>query len=241
MIIHTEDFTLNQIKLVLWDIDGTVLNFFESQKNAIHCLFKKYAFGECSEEMLLDYDRINHKYWQALERGELTKQQVLTGRFYEFFKKYNLDTSLVEEFNAEYQLRLGDTICFYNGVMNVILSFQKQGILQFAVTNGTKIAQERKLKKSGLDRIFDAVFISEDVGYEKPDCRFFEPVLAKAKETLSDIALSEIMIIGDSLTSDMKLGKNVGIKTCWFRHPHTEDATLQIDLEISDFTDFSFI
>jgi len=94
-------------------------------------------------------------------------------------------------------------------------------VLQFAVTNGTKRAQVRKLTLSGLDEIFDAVFISEDVGAEKPNPMFFEPVIAKSRELVSDIKLEQIVIIGDSLTSDIKLGNNVGIKTCWFDEKHT--------------------
>lgn len=205
-----------EIKLVLWDVDGTILNFFEAQKNAIRACFDKFDLGECDDEMLSIYDGINHKYWKALERGEITKPQVLTGRFHEFFTMYGINTDVVEDFNNEYQIRLGDTICFYDGVMDVIQRINKAGIPQFAVTNGTKVAQDKKLSKSGLDKIFDSIFISEVVGAEKPSKDFFIPVWERAKELASDITLDDIIIIGDSMTSDMQLGKNVGIKTCLF-------------------------
>ncbi len=220
------------IKVVLWDIDGTILNFYEAQKNAIRKLFNEFGLGICDDDMLDDYDSINHKYWKALERGEITKHEVLTGRFMEFFSKYNLDTSVVEAFNDAYQVSLGDTICFYPGVFELINELKAEGYIQFAVTNGTKIAQEKKLKGSGLDKILDAVFISEDVGYEKPNPKFFEPVLKKAQDLCGDIYLSEIMIIGDSVTSDIQLGNNVGIKTCWFRHEGEPDTNLRVDVEI---------
>lgn len=223
------------IKVVLWDIDGTVLDFFEAQKNAIRTLFEKFRLGECTDEMLYDYDSINHKYWQALERGEITKPQVLTGRFREFFEKYRLDTTLAEEFNDAYQLSLGDTICFYPGVEDVIRELKDKKIPQFAVTNGTKTAQRKKLSRSGLDRIFDSIFISEDVGYEKPNPKFFEPVMKKAVEFCGDVKPEEMLIIGDSVTSDMQLGKNVGVKTCWFRHPDEPDCELAVDYEIRSF------
>lgn len=224
-----------ETKLILWDIDGTVLNFHAAQENAINSCFAKFELGECSNEMLQVYSKINQKYWEALERGEITKPQVLVGRFQEFFEKYGLDTSKAEAFNAEYQIRLGDTICFYPGVMDLILLVQKSGILQFAVTNGTKIAQQRKLKNSGLDKIFDEVYISEDVGCEKPNPDFFRPVWDRAKELVPDISLSQIMIIGDSLTSDIKLGQNVGIKTCLFGEKVTESKIEGIDYIINDF------
>ena len=223
---------LNTIKVVLWDIDGTILNFHEAQKYAIRKLFSEYNLGECSDKMLSDYDSINKKYWQALERGELSKQEVLTGRFKEFFKKYELDTSIVTAFNDSYQLSLGDTICYYEGAREAIANFAEMGITQFAVTNGTKVAQDKKLSKTGLDKIFDGIFISEEVGFEKPNPGFFEPVLEKAREIHKDIQLDEIIIIGASLTSDIKLGNNVGIKTCWFRHDGEQDTDLRVDIEV---------
>lgn len=206
----------SEIKIVLWDVDGTILNFYEAQKNAVRACFDKFMLGECTDEMLRDYDGINHRYWMALERGELTKSEVLRGRFTEFFSKYGLNTEVVDEFNEEYQIRLGDTICFADGVKDVIEEFKRRGVIQFAVTNGTKKAQVRKLSLSGLDRIFDGIFISEDIGSEKPNPLFFEPVLAKAKELIPDVRLQDMVIIGDSLTSDMRLGNNVGIRTCWY-------------------------
>lgn len=224
------------IKVVCWDVDGTIMNFFEAQKNAIRVLFVHFGIGKCTDEMLLDYDSINHKYWKALERGEISKPQVLTGRFYEFFEKYGIRTDIVESFNEEYQVRLGDTICYYSGAMELIQLFKEKGIVQFAVTNGTKIAQDKKLSGSGLDKIFDGIFISEVVGSEKPSSQFFEPVYEAAKELIPGIDLSEIIIIGDSLTSDMKLGNNVGIKTCWFNSKHEEAGDLRIDMEVTDFT-----
>lgn len=211
------------VKIVLWDIDGTILNFYEAQKNAIRSCFEKFALGICDDEMIDIYDGINHKYWKALERGEMTKPQVLRGRFLEFFELYGIDTDVVDDFNNEYQVRLGDTICFYDGVLDVLKQLRKMGVLQFAVTNGTKIAQDRKLAASGLDEIFDGIFISEEVGAEKPSPDFFKPVWNKAKEMIPDISLDDILIIGDSMTSDMQLGKNVGIKTCLFMH---ESSTL---------------
>lgn len=241
------DFT--NIKVILWDVDGTILNFFESQKNAVRACFDKFNLGECTDGMLMDYDGINHKYWKALERGEITKPQVLAGRFKEFFSKYQIARKdctldeLVDVFNDEYQIRLGDTICFYDCVMEVIEEFKKRGILQFAVTNGTKRAQTRKLALSGLDKLLDAIFISEDVGSEKPNPDFFIPVLNKAQEAIPKIGPEEIMIIGDSFTSDMRFGNNVGIRTCWFDEKNTgrtvgdiaRNEKLNIDMVICSF------
>lgn len=206
-------------KYLLWDIDGTVLNFLASEAYAIRALFKKYNLGECSDEMIKMYSEINLKYWQMLEKGELTKQEILVGRFREFFKIIGVDINIVEEFNREYQITLGDHIEFVENAKDILLS-QKGKYTLVAVTNGTKIAQEKKLRLSGLCDIFDAIFISENIGAEKPSKEFFDYVFEK----LGITDKSEVIIIGDSLTSDMKGGYLAGIDTCWFNAEHNSNT-----------------
>ena len=209
-------------KYLLWDIDGTILNFLASEKYAIRTLFEKYNIGDCSDEMIEMYSEINKDYWQRLERGEMTKQEILVGRFVEFFDKIGADASLAEAFNSDYQIVLGDHIEFMDGAKE-ILDSQKGKYILAAVTNGTKVAQTKKLKLSGFDRIFDAIFISEDVGCEKPDKEYFNFVFNKLG--ISD--KSDALIIGDSLTSDMMGGYISGIDTCWF-NPFKLSNTLNI-------------
>ncbi len=198
-------------KYLLWDVDGTVLDFLASEAYAIRALFKKYNLGTCSDEMLAMYSKINEKHWQMLERNELTKAEILVGRFKEFFTLISVDTSIAEEFNADYQPALGDYVVFVDGAKEVLLS-QKGKYTLVAVTNGTRVAQEKKLRLSGLDEIFDAIFISENVGAEKPNKAYFDYVFEK----LGITDKKEVLIIGDSLTSDMKGGFLAGIDTCWF-------------------------
>lgn len=237
--MHLSFEELKKYKLVLWDVDGTILNFKEAQKNAIRACFLKFGMGECSDGMLEVYDGINHKYWEALEKGEISKQEVLRGRFFEFFDKFGLNTGVVDAFNSEYQIRLGDTICFYPGVKELLFKIKQAGILQFAVTNGTKRAQEIKLEKSGLKVLLDAVFISEDIGFEKPSVDFFAPVYQEAQRRVCGITPRDILIIGDSYTSDIQLGRNTGIKTCIFCADKSENrnGTEFSDYEIEDFSD----
>ena len=221
---------MGKIKVILWDIDGTLLNFGEAEKAAIRKCFEVFNQGECTDTMLRTYSAINKEYWKRLERGEITKPEVLVGRFRDFFEKYDLDTSVVEAFNAEYQIRLGDTVCFYPNGLETVQAC-KGKILQYAVTNGTKVAQDRKLKNSGLIDLLDGIFISEEIGIEKPMIGFFEKVFEK----IGEYDKSEIMIIGDSLTSDIQGGNNAGIVTCWFNpSKKKEDTELRIDYEISD-------
>jgi len=206
-------------KYLLWDIDGTVLDFLASEAYAIRFLFKKYNIGECSDEMLKVYSEINAKYWRKLEKGELTKQEILVMRFRDFFELIGADVSLAEAFNKDYQVALGDHIEFVDKAKEMLLS-QKGKYTLVAVTNGTKIAQDKKLRLSGLDKVFDAIFISEDVGAEKPSKEYFEYVFEKVGVRDK----KEALIIGDSITSDILGGFNAGIDTCWFNPSHKSNT-----------------
>ena len=218
------------IKVILWDIDGTLLDFLKSEKAAIRSCFEVFEMGQCTDEMIGRYSKINRKYWEALERGEATKEQVLHGRFKEFFEKEKLRTDCVVEFNKEYQSRLGDTICFCDDGYELVKKLKGQ-FKQYAVTNGTKVAQDKKLKKSGLIDLFDGIFISEDIGVEKPGIGFFDYV----RKEIGFYENDEIMIIGDSLTSDMQGGANAGIVCCWYNPKGKEnDKQLKLDYEINN-------
>lgn len=218
------------IKVLLWDIDGTLLDFLAAEKAAMKKCFEVCGLGECTDEMIARYSKINKKYWEKLERGEITKPEVLVGRFEKFFASEGIVTDCASEFNKEYQIRLGDTICFCDDGYELVKSLKGQ-VKQYAVTNGTKVAQDRKLTKSGLIELFDHIFISEVLGVEKPGVGFFEKVWEQIGKYQSD----EIMIIGDSLTSDMQGGNNTGILCCWYNPKGTvNDKGVRIDYEIDD-------
>lgn len=218
------------IKVLLWDIDGTLLNFQMAEREAMKKCFEILNLGTCTDEMIARYSQINRKYWEMLERGEITKPEVLIGRFQEFFRLEGLPSDRAEAFNEEYQVRLGDTVCFCDNGYELVKSLRGK-VKQYAVTNGTKVAQDRKLTKSGLIDLFDGVFISEEVGVEKPGIGFFEHVW----KCIGEYDRSEVMIIGDSLTSDMQGGNNAGIVCCWYNPGHAENQKdVRVDVEIDD-------
>lgn len=198
------------IKAILWDIDGTLLNFEKSESYAIRKCFSLFGLGECTDEMIARYSAINRRFWERLEKGELSKAEILVGRFREFFETEQLLNADAEAFNKEYQQQLGEAIHFAENALETLKELRGK-VKQYAVTNGTKAAQEKKLAKSGLNEIFDGVFISEDVGFEKPDIRFFDYVFGKI-----NIEKAETIIVGDSLTSDMEGGNRAGILCVWF-------------------------
>ena len=218
------------ISTILWDVDGTLLDFIAAEKAAIKTLFGEFNLGQCSDEMIKRYSEINKTYWQRLERGEITKQEVLVGRFKEFLKSEGIDISVVEEFNSLYQLRLGDTIIYHDDSLEIIKSLQGR-VRQYVVSNGTVEAQSKKLRLSGLGELVDGIFLSEHIGVEKPNIEFFDKVL----EEIKPADRNSILIVGDSLTSDIQGGNNAGIVTCWY-NPLGDKAPdkYRIDYEISD-------
>ena len=218
------------IKVILWDIDGTLLNFGMSEKYALRKCFSIYGLGECTDEMLARYSAINRKYWERLERRELTREQVLVGRFQEFLQAEGLPTDCVEAFNSEYQVRLGDC-AFFNDDGYELVKRLKGRVQQYAVTNGTAVAQDRKLKLSGLDQLFDGVFISEQLGVDKPNQGFFDAVWSE----IGHYDPEEVLIVGDSLTSDIQGGNNAGILCCWYNPAGKKNETeLRIEWEIQN-------
>ena len=149
-------------------------------------------------------------------------------RFKQFFETEGIITDCAESFNKEYQLRLGDTICFCDDGYELVKEL-KSKVKQYAVTNGTKVAQDKKLSKSGLIELFDDVFISEDIGVEKPDVKFFEHVW----ECIGAYESDEVIIIGDSLTSDMQGGNNARILCCWYNPKGLQNTNgVKLDYEI---------
>lgn len=218
------------ISAILWDIDDTLLDFLTAEKAALKALFPQYGLGECSDDMIRRYSAINRTYWERLEHGELTKPEVLVGRFTEFFEKEGLDTSKAPAFNDSYQLSLGDTIAYHDNSLEIVKSL-KGRVKQYAVSNGTVAAQTKKLRLSGLGELMDGIFLSEEIGFEKPSIAFFDKVF----ERLGPVNRQQLLIVGDSLTSDIKGGNNAGILTCWYNPKKAAASSdYHIDYEISD-------
>lgn len=225
------------IKIILWDVDSTLLDFLAAERAAVKRCFKIFNLGDCSDEMVKRYSEINKKYWRLLENGEMTKPQILRERFLEFFRLEGIEFRNVDALNDRYQLLLGDTICYVDNSLELLKSL-KGRVCQYAVTNGTRTAQRKKLEKSGFADVLDGVFISEEIGFEKPDKRIFDYIFSR----IEPAAPEEIMIVGDSITGDMRGGNNAGIKCCWY-NPEGLAAPdgIRIDFEIKNLNDIKNI
>lgn len=220
------------IKYLLWDIDNTLLSFDLAERASMTKGFDKFGLDIDDEKALEVYKNINDKYWKMLEKGHMTREEILTGRFEEFFDLYDIayDDRLVNDFNLFYQEELGKQV-FFNDYAEEVLQKLGKDYKQYAVTNGSKVAQSGKLKNSGLDKVFDGVFISEDLGYDKPSLEYFDLVF----ENIGSKNRDEYILIGDSLTSDMLGSNNAGIRNIWYNPEDFDNkANIKVDYTIKN-------
>jgi len=222
---------MKQFEYIFWDVDQTLLDFDKSQDYALKYAFRKY--GRIIDRSIINlYARINDSYWKRLEKGEISKAEVLSGRFLTLFEKLQITDISVEEFASVYQKALG-SVYYYRDDSFLLCNELKKDFKQYVVTNGVTKTQESKLQLSGFDKVMDGIFISEAIGTPKPSPEFFEACFSQ----IPDFSKEKAIIIGDSLTSDMLGGNRAGITCCWY-NPYGEDAdgelydTLTIDYEI---------
>jgi len=207
------------IKTLLWDVDGTLLDFKKSEEVSLVKALNSIGVEKVTSELTDTYSEINLGFWKRLERGEIDKKEVLEGRFRVFFERCGIKFSDVAEFNKRYLENLRDNFFVTENSLELLKELGAN-FKQYIVTNGTASVQDKKLKVSGIEDLVDGIFISEYLGFEKPDPRFFEAV---KKET--NYLEEETIIIGDSLTSDMKGGKNANIKTVWYNPEGAENKS----------------
>lgn len=220
---------MDQYTTILWDVDGTLLDFLYSQRYAVRKCFRSMG-REITEEQIQRYSQINDDYWKRLELGEVTKEQLLTGRFVALFHEYGIENIDVEAFAKEYQEALGSVFSYLDDSLAICQALRGR-VRQYVVTNGVIATQRNKLELSGLAAVMDDLFISEQVGAPKPSRAFFDYVLAHIEE--KDKA--KILIVGDSVSSDIKGGVQAGIATCWYRpEGEVNQSVYRPDYEISN-------
>jgi len=219
----------SKITTILWDVDNTLLDFNYSMRNSLKQCFRTVGL-KTTEAMLDRYAEINEGWWKRLERGEVTKQQLLNGRFVDFFAEFGLEELDVERFRKDYQRNLGTIYSYLDDSLTICKALQTK-FKQYVVTNGVASTQRSKLNLSGFTDVMEKLFISEEIGHNKPERDFFTCCLEQIEEKNPE----KILIVGDSLTSDIQGGNSVGIKTCWYNPKERQRPEgVSVDYEISD-------
>ena len=212
---------------LLIDLDDTILDFHKAEAIALSKTLQTFGLP-VTDEVLTLYSQINKAHWEALERKELTREQVLTGRFEALFRRMGKTVDPVAVARC-YETNLSQGHYFMPGALEALQALSKKHRL-FVVSNGTKRVQDGRLDSAGIRPFFADIFISQEIGVNKPDALFF----TRCFERISGFQKSNALIVGDSLSSDILGGKNAGIPTCWV-NPKGKAATTdcQPDYEIS--------
>ena len=215
------------IEFLLLDLDDTILDFHKAERLAISKTFEEFGVTP-TEEVLHRYHIINKACWERLERQEWTREQVLINRFYLLFSEVGVVADPTACARA-YERNLASDHYFLPGAEEAVAALSKKYRL-FLVSNGTASVQKGRLTSANLYRFFEKVFVSQDVGYNKPAPEYFETVFAQ----IPDFDPKKAIIVGDSLTSDIQGGINAGIATCWVNPGHApkrEDIPADYEIE----------
>ena len=211
------------IKYVFLDLDDTLLDFVKSERRAIRATLTKLGIRP-TKAVVERYHHINAAQWKLLERGEITREQVLYRRFALLFDEYGIDGD-PHATQRIYEKELGTGHYFIAGAKRILKQLSKEYQL-YLVTNGLAVVQHSRLKSAKIAPFFQEIFISQEVGYNKPHPAYFEHCFS----VIDGFQKENAIIIGDSLSSDMKGGNAVGIRTCWF-NPHNQAASTEVSVD----------
>ena len=216
-------------EILLFDADNTVLDFDSSEEQALRRAFEQVDL-HFDENVLKVYRKNNIAQWQLFEKGQLTKPQVLINRFIYTFKDLHLPTDKLNNVATLYEEYLKFGFFVVPNAEEVLTELQTKCQL-YIVSNGVAEIQNSRMKGSGMEKYFIDRFVSETVGYPKPQIGYFNYCF----EHIDSFDKSKTLIIGDSLTSDIQGGVNAGIDTCWFNPSHSpNNSKLTPTYEIDD-------
>ena len=215
------------IKTILLDLDDTILDFHKAEHIALSATLTEIGI-EPTEAVLKRYSEINRAHWKRLELGELTRPEVLHGRFTQLFCELGVDGDCYEA-QRIYEWKLGTGHYFLEGGQELLDTLYGKYDLYLA-SNGTDIVQTRRIASANIEHYFKDLFISQRLGFDKPMKEFFDRAFAR----IEGFRPEEAIIIGDSLTSDIKGGINAGIRTCWFNlHNTKNESGIMPDYEVT--------
>lgn len=196
---------MKNYKYLIFDLDNTLLDFNDTEKQALKNVFTEFKIPETIESFDT-YKTINKGLWSSLEKGMITREEIFNNRFTLFFNEYSLK---VDGVKAEqlYRNFLNEGCKTIKNADLLLSKLKKKNYRIYAGTNGMGVTQRKRLLNSQLLPYFDDLFISEEIGYEKPDTHFFDTIFESAHITDKDSCL----MIGDSLSSDILGAQNAQI------------------------------
>lgn len=207
---------------LLVDADGTLFDYERAEATALAQAFADNGLPY-TPRWLKVYNELNQEMWLAFERGEVSVEELRVERFRRLFHALGLECA-ARPFSERYLARLGERADLIDGAEELLRRLYKQ-VGMVLITNGLQTVQRSRLAHSTLSPYLTDVVISEEVGAAKPDPRIFDA----AFEKMGCPARQEVLIVGDSLTSDIQGGNRYGIDTCWY-NPHHLPRSPEIEV-----------
>lgn len=204
--------------IILTDIDNTLLDFSADAKHALELTLTKRGLPFDDTEWKIYHD-INDALWKAFDEGKIEKSQIYPERFRRYLEVRGIDGDY-RECNVAYMNHLAQGNHQYPDSRKLLEALRAMGCEIYGATNGETTVQTTRMNTSGLRSLFDGMYISEQMGSQKPAKEYFDMIFAEIGEEKRKRAI----MLGDSLSSDMQGGRNAGIATCFFGSPEKADG-----------------
>jgi 2-haloacid dehalogenase len=221
---------MKKYETIIFDADETLFDFKKSEKEAFKHSMLEFNFPYDEAIHLKTYQAINTKIWKEFEEGLITQEELKIQRFIRLKEELKLEFD-VNQFAKAYMRHLAQASFLFEESYALVkrLSLRYHLVM---ITNGLKDVQDLRIKRSTIAHFFQNITVSEEVGVSKPNPKIFEYALNEP------IDRSKILMVGDSLTSDIQGGINYGIDTCWINLLKKENtSSIKPTYEIHQLTD----
>lgn len=219
-------------KAIFFDVDDTLLDFELCSKKALFKTFQVLQL-DFTEEVYEHFREIDSRLWKKQKQGLISVQEVLAKRFLLLAQTFAIE-DMSGNLRKQFEIQLGDTDILVSHAKEVVDDLSKKYTL-YAASNGILKMQINRLEKAEILHYFKDLYVSDDIGFDKPDIGFFNECLKRSK-----LSREEVLFVGDSMEADMWGAKNAGINTCWYNSKGCKD-TVGVTYVMNDLHELSKI
>lgn len=205
--------------LFLFDLDDTLLDFQASEKLCFDETFINFGINNLLDDIHKTYKVENSLLWEQLEKGEVNKDFLKVERFKRTLKHHKIEIAPHKMANF-YLKQLPKHVVLLDGAIDILHYVRQFGEVG-VITNGIELVQRERIKNSELKTLIDFIAVSDECGFAKPDARFFEYTVKKAKQ----FDKNSTIVIGDRLDADILGANNFRIDSCWYNQHSIENTS----------------
>ena len=206
-------------KAIFIDIDDTLLDYIPCCREAFDAAMPEHP------EYFDIFFKISGRLFSEAKRGLHTVAEVMELYPREFIATVGYPPEAVDPFKHAFRAAWGTTHTLVPGAKEMLQTLQSKGYRLFAASNSFGNLQRSRLEQAGILSYFEDTYISMDIGYDKPDIRFYQEALRRA-----DLQPHEVLMIGDSMTTDVMGAQNAGIDARLFDRKSSDLLQLIADL-----------